>query len=71
MTSISNKPLSNDELAAYSDLIHDIAERADIALSLEGIDGFVTAAAGCAHAWSSPVNISRCYWANRAWACSR
>jgi len=43
MTPTSNKPLSNDELAAYSDLIHDIAERADIALSLEGIDGFATA----------------------------
>ena len=43
MTAISNKPLSDDELAAYSDLIHDVSERADLPLSLEGIDGFVTA----------------------------
>ena len=43
MSAISNKPLSDDELAAYSDLIQDISERADLPLSLEGIDGFVTA----------------------------
>lgn len=43
MTPTSNKPLSDDELAAYSDLIHDVSERADLPLSLEGIDGFVTA----------------------------
>jgi uncharacterized protein len=39
----SNKPLSDDELAAYADLLHDVSMRADLALSLEGIDGFATA----------------------------
>jgi len=43
MPAISNKPLSDDELAAYADLIQDISERADLPLSLEGIDGFATA----------------------------
>jgi len=43
MPAISNKPLSDDELAVYSDLIHDVSERADLPLSLEGIDGFATA----------------------------
>jgi uncharacterized protein len=38
-----NKAMTNDELAAYADLIQDIAERADLPLSLESIDGFVTA----------------------------
>ncbi|MGA9163533.1 MAG: UPF0149 family protein [Thiobacillus sp.] len=43
MPALPNKPLSDDELAAYADLIHDVSERADLPLSLEGIDGFTTA----------------------------
>ena len=36
-------PLSETELAAYDDLLHDLAARTESPLSLEGIDGFVTA----------------------------
>jgi uncharacterized protein len=43
MPAPSSTPLSDEELAAYADLIHDLAERADLPLSLEGIDGFATA----------------------------
>jgi uncharacterized protein len=43
MPAPSNKPLSDDELAAYADLLHDVSVRADLALSLEGVDGFATA----------------------------
>ncbi len=43
MPAPSSKPLSNDELAAYADLIQDISARADLPLSLEGVDGFATA----------------------------
>ena len=43
MPAPSNKPLSDDELAAYADLLHDVSVRADLPLSLEGVDGFATA----------------------------
>ena len=36
-------PLSETELAAYDDLLHDLAARTESPLSLEGIDGFITA----------------------------
>lgn len=37
------KPLSDDELDAYDDLINALAERADLPISLEFIDGFTAA----------------------------
>ena len=43
MPAPSNKPLTDDELAAYADLLHDVSVRADLPLSLEGVDGFATA----------------------------
>jgi uncharacterized protein len=41
--SVSSKPLSDDELDAYDDLINTLAERADLPISLEFIDGFSAA----------------------------
>lgn len=38
-----SRPLSDDELAAYDDLLQDANERADLALSVEGLDGFTAA----------------------------
>lgn len=38
-----NRPLSDRELAAYGDLLHELANRTELPLSLEGVDGFVTA----------------------------
>ena len=42
---MSSKPLTDDELDIFEDLIHAIAERADLPLSLEGLDGFIAALA--------------------------
>jgi len=43
MPAISNRPLSDDELAAYDDLLQSLSERADLPLSLESLDGFAAA----------------------------
>ncbi|MEQ1663341.1 MAG: UPF0149 family protein [Thiobacillus sp.] len=43
MPALSSKPLSDQELAAYGDLLHELANRTERPLSLEGMDGFVTA----------------------------
>lgn len=40
-----SKPLTDDDLDAFDDLLHTLAERADLPLSLEGVDGFVAALA--------------------------
>lgn len=40
-----SKPLTDDELDAFEDLLHTLAERADLPLSLEGVDGFIAALA--------------------------
>lgn len=38
-----NAPLSDDEIDALADLVDVIDERTDVPVSLEGLDGFVTA----------------------------
>jgi len=38
-----NVPLNDDDIAELADLIDDAAARTDAPLSLEGVDGFVTA----------------------------
>lgn len=43
MPAVSNRPLSDDELAAYDDLLQRVSEGADLPLTVEGLDGFVTA----------------------------
>jgi uncharacterized protein len=43
MTALLNRPLSDDELAAYDDLLQTLSERADMPLSLESLDGFCAA----------------------------
>lgn len=42
---MSSKPLTDDELDDFEDLLHELAERADLPLSLEGVDGFLAALA--------------------------
>ncbi|MEW6415231.1 MAG: UPF0149 family protein [Pseudomonadota bacterium] len=43
MPALSSQPLSDDELADYDDLLHDIGERIDRPLSVEILDGFSAA----------------------------
>ncbi len=43
MSAPSNRPLSDDEIAAYDDLLQAASERADLPLSVEGLDGFTAA----------------------------
>ncbi|MCA1978023.1 MAG: UPF0149 family protein [Thiobacillus sp.] len=38
-----SRPLSNDELAAYDDLLQTLVDRASLPLSVEGLDGFAAA----------------------------
>jgi uncharacterized protein len=38
-----NAPLSDDEIDAFADLVDLVDERTDVAISLEGLDGFITA----------------------------
>jgi len=43
MSAPSRKPLTDDEIAAYDDLLQDAGERLDRELSVEGVDGFTAA----------------------------
>ncbi|MFN3543595.1 MAG: UPF0149 family protein [Thiobacillus sp.] len=43
MSAASRKPLSDDEIAGYDDLLQDLGARLDRELSVEGIDGFTAA----------------------------
>ena len=43
MPSLSPAPLSNDEIAAYDDLLQTLSARAELPLSVEGLDGFSAA----------------------------
>ncbi len=43
MSAHANRPLTDDELAAYDDLLQTAGERADLALSVESFDGFTAA----------------------------
>ena len=43
MPAVSSRPLADDELAAYDDLLQRVGERAGVPLTVEGFDGFVTA----------------------------
>ena len=38
-----NAPLGDDEIDALADLVDLIDERTDVPVSLEGLDGFITA----------------------------
>lgn len=43
MSSSTSRPLTDDELADYDDLLQVVGERADLALSVESLDGFTAA----------------------------
>jgi uncharacterized protein len=43
MIPLSKRPLSDDELAAYDDLLQGASQRGDLPLSVEGLDGFTAA----------------------------
>ena len=52
-----NAPLSDDDIDALADLVDLIDERTDVPVSLEGLDGFVSARWPAARARSRPRNI--------------